>query len=249
MSQVVANLLNNAAKYTPRGGDVTLAVRTTADAVTISVRDTGIGIPSHNLSRVFEMFTQLETGQERAATGLGIGLTLARRIVELHGGSIEAASDGPGRGSAFTVRLPRPSVPRALAPPAEHAGIDDVPQGRRVLVVDDNRDAADSLAMVLTGMGAEVRVAYDGPAGLDLVERFRPEFLLLDLGMPGMDGYEVARRVRQGDRGRDIVLVATTGWGQEQDKTRARLAGFDHHLTKPVDPRVFSEIIAGTPRG
>jgi CheY-like chemotaxis protein len=177
------------------------------------------------LERVFEPFTQV--GHHRAQGGLGIGLTLVRRVVELHGGRVEARSPGLGQGSELTVRLP---LPVGVAAQAVEPG----PLPRRILVVDDNRDSADSLGTLVQALGAEVRIAYDGPAALEAVAAFRPEVVMLDIGMPGMNGLEVARRLRERPEGRDLTLIAVTGWGQEEDHRRSREGGFDHHLVKPV---------------
>ena len=242
--QVICNLLSNAGKYTPAGGHITLAARRDAGMVEISVRDTGMGIPPDMLSRVFEMFTQVPHAIERSQGGLGIGLTLVKRLVELHGGSAEARSAGPGRGAEFVVRLPEqaaepvaPSVAALAA--AEHAGT-----RHRILVADDNRDAADSLAFMLRIAGHEVRTAYDGQQALDLAETFRPQLALLDLGMPRVSGYDAARRLRQTPHGRDMQLIALTGWGQPDDRARSLGAGFDHHVVKPVDPTLLQRLLA-----
>jgi PAS domain S-box-containing protein len=240
LAQVFANLLNNAAKYTEEGGQIWLAARVAGDGrgspaeVVVTVRDTGVGIAAEMLPRVFEMFTQVDRSLGRAQGGLGIGLALVRSLVQLHGGSVEVKSDGPARGSEFTVRLPllsrprSPSSGRGVRPPAA------LPS-QRILVVDDNRDAADTLGMLLKFLGADVRAVNDGPAALDALRAFRPAVVLMDLGMPGMDGYEVARQVRREAEFRDVTLIALTGWGQEEDRRRTLEAGFDHHLVKPVD--------------
>jgi len=240
--QVICNLLSNAVKYTPPGGHIAIAARRHDGMVELSVRDTGMGIPADMLSRVFDMFTQVPHAIERSQGGLGIGLTLVKRLVELHGGTVEARSAGPGRGSEFVVRLPErlqeqpaPSV-AALADPA-------APR-RRILVADDNRDAADSLAFMLRIGGHDVRTAYDGQQALDLAETFRPSLALLDLGMPRVNGYDTARRLRQTEHGRDMVLVALTGWGQPDDRSRSLASGFDHHLVKPVDPSMLERLLA-----
>jgi PAS domain S-box-containing protein len=236
LSQIILNLLNNAAKYTPEGGHIRLtAVREGREAV-VSVRDNGIGIAAEHLPHVFEMFSQMAPALERSEGGLGIGLALVRGMVELHGGSIEAHSDGPGRGSELIVRLP---VIEAPVPAPQQAGEDRQapPRGAklRILVVDDNRDAADSLTMLLELKGHDVHTAYDGLAAVEAAETSRPDVVLLDVGLPKMNGYEAARHIRQQPWGKPMTLVAVTGWGQEEDKRRAAEAGFDHHLTKPVD--------------
>ncbi len=245
LAQVLANLLNNAAKYTPEGGRIWLTARRTGSNVEVSVRDSGTGIPAEVLPKVFDLFMQVERTYSRAQGGLGIGLTLVRSLVSLHGGSVEARSAGPGRGSEFLVRLPlapgrfaahdrRDARPSAVAP-------------RRILVVDDNRDAADSLGMLLKLLGADVCTANDGPAALEAFRTYRPSVMLLDIGLPEMDGYEVARRTRQQPEGGDVTLIALTGWGQEEDRRRSREAGIDHHLVKPVDLGVLEKLLAALP--
>ena len=242
LTQVFGNLLNNAARYTDRGGRIWLGARREDDSVLVSIRDTGIGIPAAKLPHVFEMFSQAHRDSARGQAGLGIGLTMVRSLVELHGGSVEARSEGPGRGSEFIVRLPLARVAEA-APHQDDAGGEAPLEGRRVLVVDDNGDAAESLALLLQSAGAEVHTANDGPAGLAAVRRFVPHVVLLDLGMPGMDGFEVARRLRAEPGLAGLVLVALTGWGQEEDRKRTRSSGFDHHLTKPVDVDRLMDIL------
>jgi PAS domain S-box-containing protein len=234
LSQVFANLLNNAAKYTDEGGRIALTVRHDEDQVAVSVRDNGVGIPEEMLSRVFDLFAQVDRSAARAQGGLGIGLTLVRSLVEMHGGQVEVRSDGPGHGTEFIVRLQLAAGRTAEPVPARDPRV--LSRLRlRVLVVDDNRDAADSLEMLLRLGGTECHVAYDGPAALAALAAHQPDVVLLDLGMPGMDGFEVARRVRQDAESARVRLVALTGWGQEEDRRRARAAGFDHHLIKPVD--------------
>lgn len=235
LSQIFTNLLNNAAKYTERGGRIELAVRHQDAHAVVSVRDTGIGIPAHMLSKVFDLFTQVDNAYGRAQGGLGIGLTLVRSLVELHGGSVLARSEGGGRGSEFEIRLPLISshclVPGTVPGDNSHAAL----PGFRILVVDDNRDAAESLAMLLRLLGAEVGTANNGSGALEKLETFEPAAVLLDIGMPELDGLEVARLARQKPAGRNVTLVALTGWGQEEDRRRSREAGFDYHLVKPLD--------------
>ena len=245
LAQVFLNLLNNAAKYSERGGHIRLSARREGDAVVVTVRDTGIGIPASHLPHVFEVFMQVDTGWRRAQGGLGIGLSLVKEFVELHDGRVEAHSDGPGKGSEFVVRLPT-SVGTAAEPPTASA---DSPRGprRRILVVDDNRDAAESLATILGIMGHEVRTAHGGEAGVAAAAEFRPEVVLLDLGMPRVDGYEAARRIRAEPRGREPFLVALTGWGADDDRRRTSDAGFDRHLIKPVDPDALARLLAEVP--
>jgi CheY-like chemotaxis protein len=243
LAQVVSNMLNNAAKYTDHGGHIAVAVERRGAEVLIRVRDDGIGIPKDALSRIFEMFTQLPGSVERSQGGLGIGLTLVRRLVELHGGAVEALSEGAGRGSEFVVRLPLAPAPED---PRQRPGDAGPPApGRRILVVDDNRDAAESLGMLLGMVGHEVRVAHDGLEACAAAEEFRPDVVLLDLGLPKLSGYEVARRLREAEGGSDVLLVALTGWGQEEDRRRTREAGFDHHLTKPVELEQLRRLLAG----
>ncbi len=247
LAQVLVNLLNNAARYTPAGGRIAVEAVVEEREVRVSVSDTGIGIPPEHLSGIFEMFSQVTPAVSRSGGGLGIGLALARGLVELHGGVITASSDGEGRGSRFTVRLPRAERPRAAPHPPRpsHSRM----QARRILVVDDNHDTADGLARILRLMGHEVQVAYDGPEALAMVERDAPDVVLLDIGLPTMSGYEVARRIRGRPGGRDLCLVAQTGWGQPQDKKRSAEAGFDHHLVKPVDSAVLSKLLSGLADG
>lgn len=261
LTQVFANLLNNAAKYTPDGGSISLRAERRGDEVTVSVRDTGIGIPPDKLPRLFEMFYQADGSLERAQGGLGIGLTLVRRLVEMHGGTVEARSAGTGEGAELVVRLPvllgqPPSQPPRR--PAESDGESPAPAagapetrggGRplRVLVVDDNVDSADSLAMLLELSGHEVSTAYDGLEAVDAAERLRPDVVLLDIGMPRLNGYDAARRIREQPWGRQMLLIAQTGWGQEEDRRRAREAGFDGHLTKPVDMAALARLLASPP--
>ena len=242
LSQVLANILTNAAKYTEPGGEIYIRVEVDAIEAAISVRDTGVGIAPDMLPRVFEMFSQVKTTLHQAEGGLGIGLALARGLVELHGGRMEAHSAGVGCGSMFIVRLPL-SVPVSGAA-VVHASVAPATSAqRRVLIADDNRDAANSLMLLLELDGHEVRTVHDGAAALEEAERFRPEFFLLDIGMPLFNGYEVAQRLRAQPWGRDSVFIAITGWGQEQDRQRSREAGFDHHLTKPIDPDAVTRLL------
>ena len=244
LAQVVANLLNNAAKYTPDGGDVTVTVAAADGWAEVRVRDTGAGFAPDQLESVFVPFAQLTHSLERSHGGLGVGLALVRTLVELHGGTVAAASDGPGRGAAFVVRLPLTAAP---LPPAAPPPGPDARAGRRVLVVDDNADAADSLSFLLEMFGHQVRTAHDGPAGLAAAAEFRPDVVFLDLGMPGMDGYQVAARLRGDPALSGVTLVALTGWGHDDDRRRTREAGFDHHLVKPVDADELRQLLAGGP--
>ena len=247
VSQIVANLLTNAAKYTDPHGRIRLVAALDGDDVVIEVADNGIGIAPESLPEVFDMFTQLRGTGDRAS-GLGIGLALTKGLVELHGGTIAVRSEGGGRGSAFTVRLPRGEAPDAAASPGDGAE-PRAAAARRILVADDNRDAAESLAALLELEGHEVTLAYDGADALAAYERVRPQVCLLDIGMPGRSGNEVAAEIRARADGRGPTLVAITGWGQDGDRLQALAAGFDHHLTKPVDPaqllRLIGEARAG----
>ncbi|MEN3278266.1 MAG: hypothetical protein V7631_4056 [Massilia sp.] len=232
LSQVILNLLTNAAKYTPDGGQVDVTLACDDGHAEIRVRDNGIGIPADALASVFNMFSQLEPALDRAKGGLGIGLALVRGIIELHGGSVRADSAGLGHGSEFSVRLPLTgAVLRQQGAAPGQPGQADL----RVMVVDDNQDAADTLSMALELFGCEVQVAHTAEDGLQLAARFMPQVALLDIGLPDMNGYELARRLRQRTEGAAMSLIALTGWGQEKDRELAFSAGFDHHLTKPVN--------------
>jgi PAS domain S-box-containing protein len=247
LAQVVGNLINNAAKYTEGGGTIRVAADREGNEAVLRVRDTGIGIAPNLLPRIFDMFVQAERRTRDARGGLGIGLTLVRRLVEMHGGSVVAHSEGPGKGSEFVVRLPLLPRPAGAAAPQTAGRRNAAPPPRRILVVDDSADAADSLAMMLRLDGHDVRVARDGPRALELAAADPPDVALLDIGMPGMDGYEVARRFRADPALRDVLLVAVTGWGQEDDRRRTREAGFDHHLVKPVETGVLESLLAAGP--
>src|SRR6476661_4871234 len=239
LSQVVLNLLNNAANFTPRGGHIRLTVERDEAMAAIRVHDTGIGIPADLLPNVFDLFTQGDRSLDRTKGGLGIGLTLVQRLVKLHGGSVEVRSEGSGLGSEFVVRLPLLAVPasKPLPPKAERR-----PGGsRRVLVVDDNRDATETLELLLQLWGHEVQSALNGPEALAKAVEFRPEIILLDIGLPGMSGYEVARQLRSLPGFRDVFIVAVTGYGQDSDRIHSQEAGFGHHLVKPVQPEVLQE--------
>ncbi|MBA3596924.1 MAG: PAS domain S-box protein [Methylibium sp.] len=240
LAQVIANLLNNAAKYTEPGGHITLAMDKHDGEAVVSVRDTGMGIPQPLLPAVFEMFTQVDRG--RSQGGLGIGLSLVKGLVELHGGGVEAHSEGEGRGSEFVVRLPATEADEVLLDSQHETGAPVA--ARRILVVDDNRDAAASLALMLGLMGNEVRTAYDGAEALETAAAFLPDTVLLDIGMPRLSGYDVCRALRQQAWGRSILVLALTGWGQEEDRRKSHEAGFDGHLVKPVDPPALAEWLA-----
>jgi PAS domain S-box-containing protein len=244
LAQVFANLLNNAARYTPAGGRIELVARRENGEVVATVRDTGVGIPPDELPHVFDLFVR---GDRSRAGGLGIGLGLVRALVQLHGGRVEAHSEGPGRGSAFVVRLPVAEAAQAQEAAHErHAG-PTVPPELRIVVVDDNHDAADALAMLLGCLGADVIVAYDGAGALEAIRARHPRLAIVDLGMPVIDGFELARRVRSDRRLDGVTLAALSGWGQEHDRDRSREAGFDHHLVKPVDRAALEELLASLP--
>jgi signal transduction histidine kinase/ActR/RegA family two-component response regulator len=243
LAQVLSNLLNNAAKYMDHGGRVWLTASQQGGDVVISVRDTGIGIRREMLPRVFDMFMQGEPGSARSEGGLGIGLTLVRRLVELHGGTVEARSDGPGKGSEFLVRIPASAASEEGGTRAA-AGTAAGSAPRRILVVDDNRDAADTLRLLLRMMGSDVNTAHDGLEAVAAAAEFRPEVVLLDLGLPKLDGYEAARRIRAQEGGADLFLVALTGWGHEEDRRRSLEAGFDLHMTKPVEFDALRKLLA-----
>jgi PAS domain S-box-containing protein len=243
LTQVIGNLLHNAARYTEPGGRVWLSAGRHGDEAVVRIRDTGIGIQPEMLARIFDPFVQSERAVDRAQGGLGIGLTLVRKLVELHGGRVRAHSDGPGTGSEFEVRLP--ALPSGDGEAAENGR----PAGRfaprrHVLIVDDNVDAAESLALLLRLHGQDVRVTHDGPSALQAAAEDRPDVVLLDIGMPGMDGYEVCRRLRQQPHLDGVRVVALTGWGQDEDRHRSREAGFDLHLVKPVEPHELQQVIA-----
>jgi len=245
LAQVVGNLLHNAAKYTGEAGRITLVARENARQAEILVRDTGIGIAPESMPKIFELFTQIPSERASTTGGLGIGLALVRALVELHGGEIHASSAGVDQGSEFLVRLPVFSAKQAAgeAPASAVKGEQTVPIRRNILIADDNQDALESLALMLRMEGHEVHCASDGEEALLLAVQRRPEILVLDVGMPKLDGCEVARRIRAESWGRKAVLVALTGWGQEIDRRRSREAGFDMHLVKPVDPATLCDML------
>jgi two-component system CheB/CheR fusion protein len=245
MAQVFSNLLNNAAKYSEDSGRIELSAECDRDEAVVSVRDHGIGIPREMLPHIFDLFTQADRSLERAHGGLGIGLTLVKRLVEMHGGTVTAQSGGAGQGSTFMVRLPiAVSLPAETAPTMLADTPMDVPRAHRILIVDDNDDAATSLSVMLRILGYETRTEADGLAGLEAAEDFHPQAILLDIGIPKLNGYDVARRIREQPSGREIVLIAVTGWGQVEDIQRTTEAGFDHHLVKPVDPAVLTKLLS-----
>jgi len=244
LTQVVANLLNNAAKYTPAGGRITLATLRDGDDAVIRVSDTGIGIPADRLPEVFEMFAQVERSSARAQGGLGIGLALVRRLVEMHGGSVVAQSAGPGQGSRFEVRLP--TVALAARPHGQRArdAAAAPGDGSHILIADDNRDSADSMAMMLELLGYRTTVVYDGDEALQEVAALRPRIAILDIGMPRVNGHEVARRLRSEPWGERMLLIALSGWGRDDDRRKTAAAGFDHHLVKPLDLHELAVLLA-----
>jgi PAS domain S-box-containing protein len=245
LTQVFANLLNNSCKYTPAGGQIQISAEREGDQAVVRVKDSGAGIPSDQLEKIFNMFNQVDGSPERAPGGLGIGLTLVRRLAEMHGGSVYATSEGRGKGSEFIVRLPAlaevPETRKSQAPQAAPA------IRRRVLIVDDNRDAADALAMLLKHSGHDAFVAYDGKAAFAAAETHRPNVILLDIGLPGMSGHDVCRQIREQPWGRSIRMIALTGWGQDEDRRKSQEAGFDGHLVKPVDLAAVLQQFQHTP--
>jgi CheY-like chemotaxis protein len=243
LSQVLSNLLMNAVKYSDAGGHIALTVTVQGDRLSLSVKDDGIGIAPESLGGIFAMFSQIDGVAGRSDGGLGIGLALVKGIVDLHGGTVEARSAGPGRGSEFIVRLPLALPDPATANDAA-AAKSVAAARRRILVADDNHDAADSLALLLELAGHEVRVAHLGHAAVALAQAFRPHTALLDIGMPDLSGYEVAQQLRREPWATDIQLIALTGWGQDEDRRQALEAGFDHHLVKPVDPDQLAALLA-----
>ena len=248
LAQVFGNLLNNSCKYTRPGGKIAVSAKRIDGEVVVTVKDNGAGIPPDKLDRIFDMFMQVDLNSEHSQGGLGIGLTLVKRLTEMHGGSIEARSEGEGKGSEFIVRLPVLPQP-AVAFMSESDGAGESTAQRRVLIVDDNRDSADSLAMLLEITGNKTYMAHDGVEAVAAIEKYRPEVVLLDIGLPKLDGHEVCRRVRQQPWGKDIVVIALTGWGQEDDRRRSEEAGFNGHLVKPVDYDRLLELLGELTNG
>lgn len=239
---MVVNLLTNAAKYTYQGGHIWLTVQREGNEAVLRVRDTGVGIAPDLLPRIFDLFTQAERSLDRSQGGLGVGLTVVQRLVEMHRGRIKAYS-ALGQGSEFAVRLPVLELPKHPSQPTPTKTTKQPAHSLRVLVVDDNVDQADSAAMLLRLSGHEIRVDYSGPAALAAAVEYQPDVVLLDIGLPGMDGYEIAQRLRQEPSLKNVVLVGMTGYGQESDRQRSQEAGFDHHLVKPVDPQKLQGIL------
>jgi len=245
LAQVIGNLLTNACKYSEPGGKICLNVERQEAEVKISVQDTGIGIPSEMLDKVFDMFTQIDKSLERSDGGLGIGLSLVKRLVELHGGTVTADSEGLGKGSEFIVRLPIEIKPSRIGS-LVHAPVASASKsaGRRILVVDDNRDSATSLALLLKMTGNQTKTAFDGLAAIETAEAFRPEVILLDIGLPKLNGHDTCRAIRNQPWGKDTLILALTGWGQEEDRRKTTEAGFDNHLVKPVDNVALNKLIS-----
>jgi two-component system CheB/CheR fusion protein len=244
IEQVVTNLLNNAVKYTDPGGAITLAVEREQGDIVIGVRDTGIGIAPDMITRIFDLFVQADRRLNRSQGGIGIGLTLTRKLVELHGGTVTASSAGPGRGSEFVVRLPACQDARsAVKTDMFHEAV--AAPRRRVLIVDDNVDSALSLGMLLKLQGHQIQTANDGATALRIVAQFDPQIMFLDLGMPVIDGYEIARRLRERPESKKLFLVALTGWGQDDDRRRTREAGFNAHVVKPIQSAELQSLLAG----
>jgi CheY-like chemotaxis protein len=243
LTQVVTNLLNNAAKYTEDVGRIWLSLRVEGNDAVIRIRDTGIGIPPEMLHQVFELFAQANRSLDRAQGGLGIGLTLVRRLVQMHGGSVQGFSEGAGRGSEFTVRLPLlPAETPAEAPRVRD--VEPLASARlRIVVVDDNVDGLQSLAQLFRLVGHEVAVAIDGPAAIEVVRQFSPDVVILDIGLPRMDGYEVARRLRADPETQSAVLIALSGYSREEDRQLAEDAGFDYHFAKPIEFSVIQKLL------
>ena len=243
LEEVIVNLLNNAAKYTPEGGHIWLSIQQEGDEMVLRVRDTGIGMAPDSLPHIFELFTQAPRSLDRSQGGLGIGLAVVRKLVEMHGGTVEAQSAGLGKGSEFTVRLPVLSSRTGRSQVLSDEKKKRPDSGWRVLVVDDNIDSADSIAMLLQVSGHDVRVAYSGQGALDTAVDYQPDIILLDIGLPGMDGYEVARRLRAHTQLKRVKLIAVTGYGQEADRLQSQEAGFDYHLVKPVDAQKLQDLL------
>jgi CheY-like chemotaxis protein len=243
LAQAISNLLSNAAKYSERGKPIWLTVTREGERAVISVKDEGIGIPLSELGHVFDLFMQVDRSLEKSQGGLGVGLSIVKSLVEMHGGAVETRSEGYGKGSEFVVRLPLVAS-RSERSDTGSRPIAQLASPRRVLVIDDNVDATMSLATMLKIMGNEVRTAFDGEAGFQVAEDFRPQLILLDIGMPKVNGYETCRRIRLEEWGKDITIAALTGWGQDEDKRRSRESGFNRHLVKPVEPATIEELLA-----
>jgi PAS domain S-box-containing protein len=248
LAQVLGNLLNNACKFTNNGGRITLTAEQQGEHVEIRVRDNGIGLAANQLSRIFDMFAQVDTSLERSASGLGIGLTLVKNLVEMHGGTVEAHSPGIGQGSEFVICLPTSVTTPEPQSPVATVSKRATTTPRRILVVDDNRDSAKTMAMLLKVTGHQTQIAFDGFEAVAAAESFQPEVVLLDIGLPKLNGYETAIAIRQQPWGKDMLLIALTGWGQDDDRQKSKDAGFDAHLVKPVDHSVLTKLLADSPR-
>jgi CheY-like chemotaxis protein len=248
VAQVLGNLLTNSAKYTPKGGQIWLAAEQRGAEAIVSVRDSGIGIPAAALPRVFEMFSQVDRTVERMSGGLGIGLALVKGLVETHGGSVSAESPGPGLGSTFTIRLPviHPEGVQ-LVPIGDSSEIAPPAARRTVVVADDSTDGAEAMAELLEALGSEAYVAHDGVAVVELVERVRPQLVLMDVGMPRQNGLDATRQIRREAWGQDMTIIALTGWGQDADRERSRAAGCDGHLVKPIDVQSLKDLLQALP--
>jgi CheY-like chemotaxis protein len=249
LTQVLANLLNNAAKYTEPGGRIVLALKRCGEDAVVRVTDTGIGIRPESLATIFELFAQVDRTLDRAQGGLGVGLTLVQRLVELHGGSVQAASTGPGHGAEFIVRLPLQARIEQTKVESECRAQGSETGGCRILLVDDNVDSAQTMATLLRMEGHDTDVVYDGETALHRAQAMSPDAVFLDIGLPGMSGFQVARELRARPQTRRAVLIAVTGYGQASDRQRALEAGFDHHLVKPVDLTAVQSLLAGLKRG
>jgi CheY-like chemotaxis protein len=244
LAQVLSNLLTNSAKYTQPDGHIWLSAQRRGNEIEVEVKDDGIGIPEESLPHIFDMFSQVDRTIERSTGGLGIGLALVKGVVEMHGGEVYAASDGPGRGSTFTIKLPviqrQVTATMDTSPKGEFQAMS---RGRKILVVDDNRDSANSLAAFLRLLGHTVEMAHDGDEAVTVAGQFRPEVILMDVGMPKLNGYRATQEIRKQPWGRDIAIIALTGWGQESDRERSREANCDGHLVKPVNLSVLSKVV------
>jgi signal transduction histidine kinase/ActR/RegA family two-component response regulator len=247
LTQIIGNLLNNSCKYTESGGSISLSAERQGSDLVMKVKDTGVGIPTHMLSHIFGMFAQVERSLERSQGGLGIGLTLVKRLVELHGGSVEAFSEGAGRGSEFVVRLPALADTHQAPQQAQPTADAQTATARRILVVDDNLDGATSFAMLLQSAGNETCVVHDGLEAVEAAERFRPDVVFLDIGLPTVNGYDACRRIRAGAWGKHLAVVAVTGWGRNEDRNKSNEAGFDAHMVKPVNFDAVLKLLASLP--
>jgi CheY-like chemotaxis protein len=249
LEQILINLLANAAKYSEDGGRIWLSAEPEAAELVIKVKDAGIGISPEKLPEMFELFAQADRSLAHSEGGLGIGLALVRKLTELHGGSVTAASEGPGKGSEFTVRLPAAAELPTKVPKPQKSSMPVVSSTARVLIVDDNQDTASGMAKLLKVLGHEAAIANDGPAAIEAAQEFQPSYVLLDIGLPGMDGYQVARRLRQHESCKDSVIIAVSGYGQDEDRRRAKEAGIDHHLVKPIDHNALITLLTGSRHG